>query len=71
METINYKVTAPKIGSKISVYHPRYGSTNMEVVGKPYENTIPCEYENIEYTVKLGKVYTGGKIEYRWEAEEL
>lgn len=64
-------VPAPRIGSMISVYHPDRGAVEMKVIDR-HKNIITCEYENIEYTVRLGKIHTGtGKIEYRWEAEKL
>ena len=60
----------PEIGSIISVYHPREGSVNMTVVDGLRINRIYCEYEGIEYTIKVGSVTMGDNLVLRWEAED-
>lgn len=62
-----YTRIAPEIGSIITVYHPHRGSVEMIVSGEPFANTIPCEYDGEEYTVRLGKI----DDDYRWEAESI
>jgi hypothetical protein len=59
-------VPRPKIGSMINVYHPHRGGVQMEVIDI-HGNTISCEYDGIEYTVRLNKIDNG----LRWEAQEL
>jgi len=65
------KAKAPKVGSMIRAYVRDLNRSELMRVIEIIGNQVMCEFEDIEYCVKLKTVNCGSGDELRWEALEL
>lgn len=66
--TATNRAKAPKVGSMIRAYISDLQRSELVRVIEVMGNHVMCEFEDIEYCVKLKTVNFGSGSELRWEA---